>query len=105
MNDALLKPPPAENEPVFSYAPGGVDRANLKAELDRLLKGGIDVPLVIGGKEVRTGKTASIIRPDARGTELGRFHMAGGAEAKRVFKAMMTMGKIDIAVIEKARRG
>src|SRR5690349_61269 len=30
---------------------------------------------------------------------------AGGAEAKRVFEAMMTMKKIDVAVIEKARRG
>lgn len=30
---------------------------------------------------------------------------AGGAEARRVFAAMMTMGKIDVAAIEAARRG
>jgi len=29
----------------------------------------------------------------------------GGSEAKRVFEAMMMMGKIDIAAIERARRG
>jgi len=89
MNDALLKTPPAENEPVFSYAPGGVDRADLKAELDRLLKGGIEVPLVIGGKEVRTGRTSPIIRPDARGTELGRYHIGGEAEAKAAVEAAL----------------
>jgi 1-pyrroline-5-carboxylate dehydrogenase len=89
MNDAVITTPPAENEPVYSYAPGAPDRAKLKAELDRLLKGGIEVPLIIGGKEVRTGKTAPMIRPDARGTELGVFHMAGEAEAKAAVEAAL----------------
>jgi 1-pyrroline-5-carboxylate dehydrogenase len=89
MNDALLKTPPAENEPVFSYAPGGSDRARLKAELDRLLEGGFDIPLIIGGKEVRTGVTAPMIRPDDRATQLGRFHMAGEAEAKAAVEAAL----------------
>jgi len=93
MNNALLKTPPAENEPVYSYAPGSADRAKLKAELEKLLKGGFDVPLVIGGKEVRTGKTASIIRPDARGTVLGRYHMAGEAEAKAAVEAALAAKK------------
>jgi 1-pyrroline-5-carboxylate dehydrogenase len=89
MNDALLKTAPADNEPVFSYAPGGADRAKLKAELDSILKDGYDIPLVIGGKEVRTGKTAPIIRPDARGTTLGQYHMAGEAEAKAAVEAAL----------------
>jgi len=89
MNNALLNTPPADNEPIFSYAPGGADRAALKVELDKLLGGGADIPLVIGGKEVRTGKTAPIIRPDARKTELGRFHLAGEAEAEAAVKAAL----------------
>jgi 1-pyrroline-5-carboxylate dehydrogenase len=93
MNNALLNTPPANNEPIFSYAPGGADRAALKAELDRLLKGGADVPLVIGGKEIRTGRTAPIIRPDARKTELGRFHMAGAAEATAAVEAALAARK------------
>jgi len=70
MNNALLATPPAENEPTYAYAPGGADRAKLKAELARLLSGDFDVPLVIGGKEVRTGTTASILRPDDRAKPL-----------------------------------
>jgi 1-pyrroline-5-carboxylate dehydrogenase len=89
MNNALLKTPPADNEAVLSYAPGGGDRAKLKSELERILKGGFDLPLVIGGKEVRTGKTTPINRPDARGTVLGRFHMAGEAEAKAAVEAAL----------------
>ena len=82
MNEAVPTTPPADNEPILSYAPGSPDRAKLKAELDRLLRGNFDIPLVIGGKDIRTGRTDSIIRPDERGTELGQYHLAGEAEAK-----------------------
>jgi len=93
MNDALLNVPPPDNEPVFGYAPGSPERSKLKAELERQLKGGFEVPLVIGGVEVRTGKTAKIIRPDARGTELGVFHMAGAAETKAAVEAALAARK------------
>lgn len=89
MNNALLATPPAENEPTYAYAPGGADRAKLKAELARLLDGDFDVPLVIGGKEVRTGTTAPIIRPDDRAKRLGRYHLAGEAEAKAAVEAAL----------------
>jgi len=89
MNDALLSTPPADNEPVFSYAPGGADRAKLKAEIERLLGSKFDVPLVIGGKEVRTGMTAPILRPDDRGSSLGLYHMAGEVEVKAAVEAAL----------------
>jgi 1-pyrroline-5-carboxylate dehydrogenase len=89
MNNVTPNTPPCDNEPVFSYAPGGADRAALKAELDKLLAGGADIPLVIGGKEVRTGRTAPIIRPDARETALGHCHLAGEAEAAAAVEAAL----------------
>jgi 1-pyrroline-5-carboxylate dehydrogenase len=89
MNDALLKTPPADNEPTFSYAPGGADRAKLKVEIDRLLGGDFDIPLIIGGKEVRTGTTARILRPDDRTASLGHYHLAGEAEAKAAVEAAL----------------
>jgi 1-pyrroline-5-carboxylate dehydrogenase len=89
MNDAVSRTPPADNEPVISYAPGSPDRARLKSELERIGKGGFDIPLVIGGKEVRTGRTAELLRPDARQVSLGRYHMAGEAEARAAVEAAL----------------
>jgi 1-pyrroline-5-carboxylate dehydrogenase len=89
MNDAILRTPPAENEPVLSYAPGSPGRERLKAELDRMLGGGFEVPLVIGGEEVRTGRTAPIARPDDIAQPLGIYHKAGEAEAGRAVEAAL----------------
>jgi 1-pyrroline-5-carboxylate dehydrogenase len=93
MNDALTNVPPPDNEPVLGYAPGSPERAKLKAEIERQLKGGFEVPLVIGGKELRTGRIAEMIRPDARGTKLGVFHMAGAAEAAAAVEAALAARK------------
>ena len=48
--------PPPVNEPVKSYAPGSPERAELKARLQRDGGRAVDIPLVIGGQEVRTGE-------------------------------------------------
>ncbi|HUP42103.1 MAG TPA: 1-pyrroline-5-carboxylate dehydrogenase, partial [Thermoanaerobaculia bacterium] len=55
MSDAVFNVPEPENEPVRDYAPGSPERASLKAKLDELLKEELEIPLVIGGEEVRTG--------------------------------------------------
>lgn len=44
-----------ENEPVFSYAPGSKERAELKAALKDMLANPVEVPCIIGGREVTTG--------------------------------------------------
>ncbi len=67
------------NEPVLSYAPDSPERAALKAELARQAALQVDIPIVIGGKEVRTGKTIEVVSPHAHGRILGRVHQADGA--------------------------
>jgi 1-pyrroline-5-carboxylate dehydrogenase len=89
MNNALPQCPPCENEPTYGYAPGSPERARLESELSRLASGGFDIPLIIGGKEVRTGRTAPIRRPDATGSALGFFHQAGSAEAMAAVDAAL----------------
>ena len=89
MNDALLRVPPAENEPALSYAPGSPERARLKTELDRMLGETFDIPLVIGGKEIRTGDTAPLGLPDDLSTKLGLYHRAGKAEASLAVEAAL----------------
>src|SRR6201985_1207728 len=55
--------PPAQNEPVLNYGPRSVERAALKAALEQARSKQIDIPMYIGGKEVRTGKKLEIRPP------------------------------------------
>ena len=73
------------NEPVLSYAPGSKERAALKATLRELKSSKIDVPMYIGGEEVRTGKTMELRSQHERKHQLGHFHVG---DAKHVTKAI-----------------
>ena len=79
------------NEPVLSYAPGSKEKAALKAALKELKSTKIDVPMYIGGEEVRTGKMVEIRPPHERKHLLGQFHVG---EAKHVTKAINAALKV-----------
>ena len=68
-------PPPA-NEPVKSYAPGTPERAELKSRLASMSAERIEIPVVIGGKEFRSGKTAQAVMPHDHAHVLADWHMA-----------------------------
>src|SRR4051794_15138155 len=55
--------PAPVNEPIRSYAPGSPERASLKARLKEMAAETIEMPLIIGGKEIRTGDTAPSVMP------------------------------------------
>ena len=66
-------PAPA-NEPVLNYAPGSPERDRLKKTLAELKQTTLDVPMYIGGEEVRTGDTKTMHPPHETGHTLGQFH-------------------------------
>ena len=68
--------PRPENDPNLSYAPGTAARAELKARLKTMAAETVDIPIIIGGKEVRTGKTEKVVMPHKHGHVLGKFHKA-----------------------------
>ena len=69
--------PPPVNEPIRSYAPGSAERASLKkARLDAMAKEKVDIPLFIGGKEIRTGQTGKAVMPHDHQHVLGEYHKA-----------------------------
>ena len=80
---ARIRVPAPVNEPVLSYAPGTPERAELKAALSRLSGQDADIPIIIGGEEIRTGKTHAIHAPHDHGLRLGVWHEAGAEEARR----------------------
>ena len=87
MNNAIFVFDYPENEPVKSYSPGSRDRKDLQTELDTLSAVEADIPLIIGGKEVRTGDTEKIIMPHDHQHVLGHYHKAGPAEVKMAIEA------------------
>jgi 1-pyrroline-5-carboxylate dehydrogenase len=68
--------PRPENDPNLSYAPGTAARAELKAKLNQMAGETVDIPIIIGGKEIRTGATAKVVMPHKHGHVLGNFHKA-----------------------------
>ena len=83
-------PMPA-NEPVLSYAPGSMERTILKTVLKELKSTKTDVPMYIGGEEVRTGKIVEMRPPHERKHVLGHYHTG---EAKHVTKAINASLKV-----------
>ena len=68
--------PPPVNEPIRSYAPGSPERASLKAKLKQMAGEKIDMPLIIGGKEVKTGDCGRAVMPHDHNHVLGEYHKA-----------------------------
>src|SRR5579863_9347735 len=66
--------PIPQNEPVLNYGPRSVERAALKAALEEARSKQIDIPMYIGGKEVRSGKTAEIRPPHDHKHVLATYH-------------------------------
>lgn len=80
---------PPSNEPVLTYAPGTSERAELKAELEAQASQVIDIPLIIGGEEIRTENTFDVVMPHARGHVIARAHGAGPEEIERAVAAAL----------------
>ena len=68
--------PPPVNEPVRSYSPGSSERGSIKARLNHMAGEKIDIPLIIGGKEVKTGTCAAVVMPHDHHHMLGAYHKA-----------------------------
>jgi 1-pyrroline-5-carboxylate dehydrogenase len=79
MSNALSRPPAPCNEPVKGYAPGSPERASLRARLTQMAAERVDIPCIIGGKDVRSGRTATAVMPHDHAHVLADVHLAGPA--------------------------
>ncbi|MGE5316467.1 MAG: L-glutamate gamma-semialdehyde dehydrogenase [Chloroflexota bacterium] len=89
MNNAIFNFEYPKNEPVKSYSPGTKERKELQAELDTMSSVEMDIPLIIGGKEVRTGNTDVVVMPHDHGHVLARYHRASEKEVNMAIDAAM----------------
>lgn len=93
MDNAIFRFQKPINEPVKAYAPGSSDKALLKKALAQVSSEEWDVPLIIGGKEVRTGNTGKVVMPHDHKHVLATYHKAGEAEVQLAIDAAMKAHK------------
>jgi len=89
MSNAYFQVPVAENEPVSGYEPGSQERKELENALAELKANKMDAPMVIGGKEVRTGNTVSMHPPHDHAFDLGSFHMGDKTHVEQAIEAAL----------------
>ncbi len=79
--------PPPVNDPNRSYAPGTPERAELKARLKQMSAEKIDIPIIIGGREIRTGRTSQSVMPHDHRHVLAEYHLAGPEHVEQAVAA------------------
>lgn len=89
MPKGIYKLPEVKNEPVKSYAPGSTERQALKLKLAELSKGGLDIPMIIGGKEVRTKNLKDIRPPHNHKHLLGHYHQGDKTHVQKAIDAAL----------------
>ena len=75
------------NEPIKEYRPGSPEKLQLKQQIKKMLGEQIEIPLVIGGKPVKTGKLAKCVCPHDHGHVLAQYHQAGAKQVQQAVQA------------------
>ncbi|MBF9237090.1 L-glutamate gamma-semialdehyde dehydrogenase [Hymenobacter sp. BT683] len=89
MANAFFNVPVPINEPVKGYAPGSKEKLELQQQLKSLRQLELDIPMYIGGKEVRTGKLERIAPPHDHQRTLGHFHAGDASHVKLAIEAAL----------------
>ncbi|WKW47389.1 L-glutamate gamma-semialdehyde dehydrogenase [Myroides sp. JBRI-B21084] len=76
MSTGFFNVPVAVNEPVKTYAPGTIEREEVQKTFKEMYNTTVDIPLYIGGKEIRTGNTKNLFPPFDHQHHLGIYHTA-----------------------------
>ena len=83
----IFRPPPARNEPVLDYAPGSPEREELRVRVEQMRGERLEIPLVVGGEEIRTGDTFEAVMPHDKDHVLADVHKAGPGEVDQAVSA------------------
>ncbi|MBC8215415.1 MAG: L-glutamate gamma-semialdehyde dehydrogenase [Candidatus Marinimicrobia bacterium] len=87
MPNKIVTVPIAGNEPIKSYAPRSPEKESLKSKITELKSTQIEIPLIIGGKEIKTGNTATCVIPHDHQHVLATYHLAGESEVQTAIEA------------------
>ena len=90
MNNAIFSFREPKNEPVKGYALGSEERRLLKEELERQANMQVEIPLIIGGKEIKTGKIGKVVMPTDHNHVLATYHQCTDKEVNMAIEAAMS---------------
>jgi 1-pyrroline-5-carboxylate dehydrogenase len=93
LENSATQVPPTRNEPVHEYRPNSPERVKLQTTLRRMVGEKIELPLVIGGKEVHTGCIETAVMPHAHSHILAEAHLAGQTEINSAIEAALDAAK------------
>jgi len=86
MGKGFFHVPIAVNEPVKGYAPGSPERDEVLEQYRNYYNGKADIPMYIGGQEVRTGDTVSIAPPHDHQHVVGQYHKASEKQVNQAIE-------------------
>lgn len=89
MNNAIFNFSEPKNEPILGYLKNSPERLAIEKELEKQASRTIDIPLIIGGKEIRTGKIGKVVMPHDHGHILAQYHMATEKEIPMAIDAAL----------------
>lgn len=89
MNNALYNFPVPSNEPILEYLKGSKERTELEQEIARQSQTIVEIPLIIGGNEIFTGDTGTVVMPHNHKHTLAKYHKAGEKEIKMAADAAL----------------
>ena len=87
MFNGIFHVPQPVNEPVLGYAPGSPERVGIKAKLEQMLAGQVDVPMIIGGEEIRNGQLGKMLCPHDHQHVLGTYHQGDASYVEKAIEA------------------
>lgn len=93
MNNALFQFAKPSNEPVKEYRPGSPERIALEEELKKQSNEIVEIPIIIGGKEIRTGDIGEVVMPHNHKHVVARYHKVGEREVNLAIEAAMDAKK------------
>lgn len=93
MNNALFQFAHPANEPVKEYRPGSPERNALVKELEKQSNEVVEIPIIIGGKEVRTGDMGEVVMPHNHKHVVAKYHKVSEKEVNMAIEAAMKAKK------------
>lgn len=84
-----FKVPIPINEPIKDYAPNSKEKKSLVAKINELSSMKVEIPIIIDGKEIKTGNTGNCVKPYDHAHILGTYHKAGKEEVKMAIESSL----------------